>query len=77
MKPGDNSSRRILTGGMLIGALCLQPGGAKAQQGPVAAGERAVVAIDMALEPDATLLQQAHAANAGLMKNFHSFELKR
>jgi hypothetical protein len=34
------------------------------------AGQHPITAVDIVLEPDATMIQQAQAANAGLLKNF-------
>jgi hypothetical protein len=35
-----------------------------------AAGQHPITAVDIVLEPDATMIQHAQAANAGLLKNF-------
>jgi hypothetical protein len=35
-----------------------------------AATQNPITAVDIVLEPDATMIQQAQAANAGLLKNF-------
>jgi hypothetical protein len=34
------------------------------------ATQHPITAVDIALEPDATMIQNAQAANAGLLKNF-------
>jgi hypothetical protein len=34
------------------------------------AGQHPITAVDIVLEPDATMIQHAQAANAGLLKNF-------
>jgi hypothetical protein len=33
-------------------------------------GQHPITAVDIVLEPDATMIQHAQAANAGLLKNF-------
>jgi hypothetical protein len=53
----------------MVGAIALQSGIARAQQAP-AGGDNKVTAIDILLEPDATMVQHATAANAELLKNF-------
>jgi hypothetical protein len=45
----------------------MQPEPAKTQQTPASAGQKPVSAIDILLEPDATMIQHAQAANAGLL----------
>jgi hypothetical protein len=49
-------------------ALAMQP--ATAQQAAAATGQNKVTAIDILLEPDATMIRHAQAANARLLKNF-------
>jgi hypothetical protein len=61
---------RLLLCGAIVSAIATQSGTAKAQQAPAAAGESNVTAIDILLEPDATMIQHATAANAELLKNF-------
>ena len=39
-------------------------------QGTSSAAQHSITAIDIVLEPDATMIQHAQAANAGLLKNF-------
>jgi hypothetical protein len=51
-------------------AMALMTGTASAQQSPSAAGDDAVTAIDILLEPDATMLQHAAANNDRLLKVF-------
>jgi hypothetical protein len=34
------------------------------------AGQHPITAVDIVLEPDATMIQHAQAANAGLLDNF-------
>lgn len=53
---------------MLACAIAMQP--AMAQQAKAASGRNKVTAIDILLEPDATMIQHAKAANARLLKNF-------
>jgi hypothetical protein len=54
----------------LVCAIAMQPEPAKTQQTPASAGQKPVSAIDILLEPDATMIQHAQAANAGLLKSF-------
>src|SRR6266849_9760845 len=49
--------------GIVLGSLLAYAGTSSAQQNPV-------TAIDIALEPDATMIQHAQAANARLLKSF-------
>jgi hypothetical protein len=53
--------RILASAGMCLAALLSLTGGSKAQQTPV-------TAIDIALEPDATMVQHAEAANARLAR---------
>jgi len=60
----------------MVCAIAMQSGIANAQQTDAAAGQNKVTAIDILLEPDATMIQHAQAANAQLLKNFpKGFEL--
>ncbi len=70
MKLTGNSFSYLLILGAIVGALPLLMGSAKEEQAPVAAGDKMVTAIDILLEPDATMIQHATAANAELLKNF-------
>ena len=67
-------SRSALTQGLFCGALvfaiAMASGTAKARQAPTAAGESEVTAIDILLEPDATMLRHAEANNARLLAVF-------
>lgn len=56
----------MLLFGAMVSAMASQSGTANAQQ----VGESKVWAIDILLEPDATMIQHATAANAELLKNF-------
>jgi hypothetical protein len=56
-------SRRTLVAGMAAAPALVLTQGAVAQQNPV-------TAIDIALEPDATMIQHAKDANARLLKSF-------
>jgi hypothetical protein len=55
---------------MLLCAVVTQSGRANAQQATAFAGQNRVTAIDILLEPDATMIQHAQAANARLLKSF-------
>jgi hypothetical protein len=70
MKLSVNTLRRMLPCGALLCSVALQSGTAKAKQAAVAAGQNDVTAIDILLEPDATMIQHAQAANARLLENF-------
>jgi hypothetical protein len=51
-------------------AIAMQIDNAKAQQTSADTGQRSVTAIDILLDPDATMIQHATAANAELLKTF-------
>jgi hypothetical protein len=61
---------RIRSAAVLLLALALTTGTVNAQQAPPAAGDNTVTAIDILLEPDATMLQHAAANNDRLLKVF-------
>jgi hypothetical protein len=69
MKLSKHALIRLLFCGVMTSAIVNQSGIANAQQAPVA-GENKVTAIDILLEPDATMIEHATAANAELLKNF-------
>jgi hypothetical protein len=58
----------LLLGAMMV-AITMQSGSTRAQQAN-AAGQNDVTAIDILLDPDATMMQHATAANAQLLKAF-------
>src|SRR5246127_4196901 len=64
---------KSLTRGILLGAIMttttIQSGNAQAQQAS-GAKQNDVTAIDILLDPNATMIQHATAANAQLLKNF-------
>ena len=65
--------RQCLALGALVCALTLLAAGtgsATAQPGASAVAQNAVTAIDILLEPDATMLQHAEANNARLLKEY-------
>lgn len=62
--------KSLLRWAMLVCAVATQTGMATAQQATAAAGQSSVTAIDILLEPDATMLQRAQAANARLRTNY-------
>ena len=70
MKLSVNTLAPLLCWVVVICAAALNPGDAKAQQPTAAAGQNQVTAIDILLEPDATMLQHAEANNARLLKDF-------
>jgi hypothetical protein len=62
-------SRRLFCGTIAIASL-VTTGIVRAQQPPAGAGDGAVTAIDILLEPDATMLKHAAANNERLLKAF-------
>jgi len=68
----DRSRRRVLGSLAAIPAILVLQGtiGAQAQAQTAAVAPDHVTAIDIALEPDATMIQHAKAANAPLLKVF-------
>jgi len=62
--------RYILIMGVMVCALSMQGGIAQAQQVASPAGQNPVTAIDIALEPDASMIQHAEAVNSRLLKVF-------
>jgi hypothetical protein len=69
MKLSKNALIRPLISGAMLCAAAMQAETARAQQAP-ATDDNKVTAIDILLEPDATMAQRATAANAELLKNF-------
>jgi len=70
MKPNMIDLRHLLITGAMAWALAMQGGNALAQQASRPAEQNAITAIDIALEPDATMIQHAEAVNARLLKVF-------
>ena len=70
MKLNKNTLVRLFVCVAMVCAMARLVGTAKAQQAPAAAGQNQVTAIDILLEPDATMLQHAEANNARLLKDF-------
>jgi 2'-5' RNA ligase len=60
----------MLTIGAMVCALVLSGGRAQAQQASPPVDQTPVTAIDIALEPDATMIQHAEAVNARLRKAY-------
>jgi hypothetical protein len=67
VKRWNHALRYVLLFGTMVGAIALQSGAANAQQ--ASAGSE-VTAVDVLLEPDATMLQHAADNNARLLKVF-------
>jgi hypothetical protein len=65
---GKSLTHRILFGAIMT-ATTMQSGNAPAQQAS-GAGQNDVTAIDILLDPDATMIQHATAANAQLLKSY-------
>lgn len=70
MKFGRTAVLCLLICGAIAFAAALTTGTARAQQAPAAAGDNMVTAIDILLEPDATMLKHAAANNERLLKVF-------
>ena len=70
MKPTMKNLRHLLSKGVMVCALAMQGGNALAQEASRPAEQNAITAIDIALEPDATMIQHAEAVNARLLKVF-------
>jgi 2'-5' RNA ligase len=70
MKPTMKNLRHLLIKGAMVCALAMQGGNALAQEASRPAEHNAITAIDIALEPDATMIQHAEAVNARLLKVF-------
>jgi hypothetical protein len=60
----------ILINGAMVCALAIQGGKPYAQEASPPADQTQVTAVDILLEPDATMIQHAEAANARLLKVF-------
>jgi hypothetical protein len=70
MKPTMKNLRYILIMGAMACVLALQGGATLAQDASTSANQKAVTAIDILLEPDATMLQHAEAVNTRLRSVF-------
>ena len=70
MKRSKNALIRLLLGAMIASVSASLWGISKAQQTTTAAANGRVTAIDILLEPDATMLRHAEANNARLLKVF-------
>jgi len=68
MKIAERSFMRMLLCGAVI--VAMQSGSARAQQATAPASQDKVTAIDILLDPDATMIRHAEAANAQLLKNY-------
>ncbi|HXJ37293.1 MAG TPA: hypothetical protein VMS22_24970 [Candidatus Eisenbacteria bacterium] len=68
MTPTRNGLRRVLLRGAMVCALAMRVGQAHAQQAAPSAKQEPVTAIDILLEPDATMLRHAAANNARLLE---------
>jgi hypothetical protein len=65
----EKSLPPLLLAGAMVAGITMPPENAPAQQAD-AAGQHDVTAIDILLDPDATMLQHAQAANARLLENY-------
>jgi hypothetical protein len=69
MRQVEKSFMGLLVLGALAAPMAMPSGSALAQQA-AAAGQNDVTAIDILLDPDATMIQHAEAANAELLKSY-------
>lgn len=69
IKLGTSVVTAVFLCGALLFAVTLQSVSAKAQSTP-AAGKNDIIAIDISLAPDSTMIQHATADNARLLKVF-------
>jgi hypothetical protein len=69
MRLSKHALLRLILCGLMASAIMSQSGIASAQRAP-APVENQVTAIDILLDPDATMIERATAANAELLKNF-------
>jgi hypothetical protein len=70
MKPVRKSIMCLLLFGAMEVAMTTQTASAQGQKTTAPAAQDDVTAIDILLDPDATMIQQANAANARLLQNF-------
>ena len=68
VKRNENKLIRLLFCGALVCAMAVRAGSAEAQQANADAGDNKITAIDILLEPDATMLEHCKANNARLLK---------
>src|SRR5580700_7903753 len=69
MKLAEKSFMHLLQFAAIVGAMTMHSGSASAQQ-TAPTRENKVTAIDILLDPDATMIQRAQAANARLRQNY-------
>ena len=70
IKLGTSVVTVVFLCGALLFAVTLQSVSANAQSTPAAAGKNDIIAIDISLAPDSTMIQHATADNARLLKVF-------
>jgi hypothetical protein len=70
MRQARRGMRHILITGAMACALAIQDGHAQTQPASGSAEQTPITAIDILLEPDATMLQHAEANNARLLKAY-------
>lgn len=70
MQSTNNNLRHLLIKTAMVYVLATAAGNALAQEQSDSVERNAITAIDILLEPDATMLQHAEAANARLLKVF-------
>lgn len=66
----NETGREIIHGFARVRGLSGSPNGGAAAQQAAPAGQNDVTAIDILLDPDATMIQHAEAANAELLKSY-------
>jgi hypothetical protein len=70
MKFAGKSFMYLLLFGTMVIAMTMHSGSARAQQETAPSAQHDVTAIDILLDPDATMIQHAQAANAQLLKSY-------
>ena len=70
MKLIERPLKRLILFGAVVAAVTMLSGMARSQQATAPAGQNDVTAIDILLDPDATMIQDATAANAEFLKQY-------
>jgi hypothetical protein len=70
MKLAKKPLTHLLLLGAMVASITMHVGSTSAQQTTAPAGQNDITAIDILLDPDATMIQHATAANAQLLKNY-------
>src|SRR5215813_2989037 len=70
MKLAEKYFMHLLPLGAILVAMVIHPASAAARHKTAPRGQSDVTAIDILLDPDATMIQHAQAANARLLKDY-------